>query len=447
MADTLHLDLRGRTWWYIRKIPPALRPMMRLPHKGKAMFRHNLQTSDLAIAQRKRPALNAALEAEIAAAMKRAKGDANPDATARADDLWRWVQHGGHADDAEGRSSVAFDIALEDAEKMELTHGTEVAHQFYMRATGQKLGTDISGPLERWIGENPATPYTNYKRRKVIKRLAEWRSTLFLETLTHAVAGEFVEGVIAQGRKVATINGDLGILTTYWQWLMDRHILPDGPIHWRRFRRKKERKRPDARQRPFTDAEMKVLFLGEMKMRPDLLDIATVAAHTGGRLEEVGSILVRHVDFTKGTVHLPGFKTDAAPRTLPLHPALLPLFARRCADKDAQAWVFDELPVRKADDTKGRTSPISKAFTRFRRLVKVDEVLPDETRSLVDFHSFRRWFTNELRERNTPDPVVDMIMGWSSGGMRELYAPNPDFMEQMRVAVNAVDLPQEKTKV
>ena len=102
MADTLHLSLRGRTWWYIRKIPPALRPAMRLPHTGKAMFRHNLQTSDLAIALRKRPALNAAVEAEITAAKKRAKGDANPDVTARADDLWRWVQHGGHVDDAEG---------------------------------------------------------------------------------------------------------------------------------------------------------------------------------------------------------------------------------------------------------------------------------------------------------------------------------------------------------
>ena len=414
---------------------------MRLPHTGKAMFRHNLQTSDLAIAQRKRPALNAALEAEIAAAEKRAKGDATPDVTARADDLWRWVQHGGHAEDEEGRSSVAYDIAEEEAKKMEDIHGADVAHNYFLRATGQKRGTQINGPLERWIGENAATPYTNYKRRKVINSLAEWRSALFLESLTHAVAGEYVDKEIAPGRKVATINGDLGILTTYWQWLMDRHILPDGPIHWRRFRRKKERKRPDARQRPFTDAEMKVLFFGETKMRPDLLDIATVAALTGGRLEEVGSILVKHVDFAKGTVHLPGFKTDAAPRTLPLHPTLVSLFTRRCADKGDNAWVFEELPSRKANDTKGRTSPISKAFTRFRRLVKVDQVLIDETRSLVDFHSFRRWFTNKLRERNTPNDVVDTIMGWSKGGMQGVYAPNPDFMAHMREAVDTIALP------
>ena len=441
MADTQHLSLRGRTWWYIRKIPPALSSLMRQPHTGKAHYRFNLKTSDLAIAQRRRPTLNAAVATEFEVAKKRLVGDPDIELKAKADDLWSWVQRGGHADDIAMRESVGQDLALESAEEIERTHNEDTASRFYLRATGQKRGSEIDEHVEKWIAENKASPHTNFKRRKVVGNLTKWRANLFVESITREIAGAFVDEVIAPGRKVATINGDLGVLASYWKWMMRQGLIPEASIHWSKFRRKSERKPPDEKQRAFTNQEMQRLFFSPIKMRPDLLDMATASALTGGRLEEIGKLRVKFLNFEAMTIYLPGFKTDAAPRIIPLHPDLRKMFERRCLDKSVDAWIFHELPIRKPDSTKGRSSPVSMAFTRYRRALEVDHVLDNETRSLINFHSFRRWFSTKLLELNTPHDVVDTIMGWARVGMRGRYSVNADFMDQMRSAVSRVVFP------
>lgn len=442
MPDTLHLDLRGRTYWYIRKVPPALRAKMNYPHTGKALLRVNLKTSDLLQAQRKRPALNAAFDAEVSAARKRRDGVEADGLLADAVELRRWVLAGADDDERENRQSIAEDMALENAEALESRLGESLATRLYQTATNTKRGTDIDEHLEAFIAQKRAKPHTNYKRRKVINALANWRSQLFVETINRDLAREFVEEVIAPGRKAETINGDLGVLSTYWTWLSNqRGSLAGCQNHWTRFRREKDKRAFDDKHRKYTDEEMRRLFCGTKRMRADLLDCATTAALTGARLEEIGTLKVKHLDFDALTVFLPGTKTDAAPRTIPLHPDLIIVLRPRTVSKMPDDWVFHELPNRKADALKGRASQLSQAFTRFRRTVGVGYTAEDEERSPVDFHSFRRWFSSMLSQHGTPDRLIDGICGWSRGDMQGRYTWSADVFEQMREAVLKVKMP------
>ncbi len=442
MTDRLYLDLRGQTYWYIRKVPMALKAKMLYPHTGKAHYRVNLKTGDIRHAQRQRNIINVAFDAEVSAARKRRAGIQEDALIVEVTTLRRWVADAVNKGDADARQSVAEDIALENAEKLEGKFGDDFAARYYQTATNTRPGTEIDAYLDNFIAQNPARPHTNYRRKKVINDLAAWRSGLFVEVITRDIARQFVDEVIAPGRKPETINGDLGVLSSYWKWLSDQGYVNDSCAnHWTRFRRKSEKKELDDRQRAYSDDEMRLLFRSTKPMRLDLLDCATISAMSGARLEEVGSLKVKDADLKALTLFLPGTKTEAAPRKIPLHADLVSIFSRRAEGKAPSDWVFHELPIRKSDALKGRAAKISQAFTRFRRSVGIGHTAEAEERSPVDFHSFRRWFATQLRKHNTPDRLIDGICGWTRADMQDRYTWSADVFGQMREAVANVKMP------
>lgn len=441
MADTKHLSLRGRKWWYVRDIPKAVRAFMAPGYTGKAHYRRNLNTSDLLIAQTMRPQLNAEFLAEVALARKASHGEEDAKLRSLASELRVYGNSGdGGRDDL--RPSIIEDLAQEQAMQIERTAGHAAAERFYRRATDSTGGTEIDHHLETWIAMSPAAPRTDMKRRKFIGDLANWRSTLYAERITRAAAREFVDEVLAPGHAAATINSGLGVLATYWTWMVSQGHLPeDTPNHWPMFRRKRDTGSADETERAFTDAEVTALLAPNDNSRGDVMDISLLATLTGGRIEELARLKVRHVAPDLSTLHLPGTKTDAAPRTIPLHPQLKPLVKSRVRGKDGEDWLFPELPERDDDSAMGRSSTVSKAFTRYRRAIGVDDKVEGKRRARTNFHSFRRWFSTKLAENGTPHDVVDTIMGWTRPGMRGRYTVNADFMKQMRKAVDEVKLP------
>ena len=441
MPDTTHLSLRGRTWWYIRKVPPALRPKMIYPLTGKALYRVNLKTSDLLLAQRKRPAMNAAFDAELDLARKRRDGVEGETLMAEATALRRWAAEPHDEEERLSREAIAQDVAQEKAERTEERLGEDFAARFYQTATGTRPGTEIAAHLEAFKAENPARAHTQYKREKVINALNDWRSQLFIETITHEVARGFVEEVLAPGRKAETINSDLGILSSYWKWVGNHRIGRELPNHWTRLRRKQQKRPFEDLHRPYTDDEMRRLLYGETRMRKDVLDCALVSALTSARLEEAGRLKVKHIDLAALTIFLPGTKTEAAPRKLPVHPDLVPVLTPRIEGKGPEDWVFHELPDRKADALKGRASKVSQAFTRFRRSVGVGHTADDGGRSPVDFHSFRRWFAASLKMHGTPPYLIEGICGWMRADMLTRYTRGADPLDLMREAIAKVKLP------
>lgn len=73
------------------------------------------------------------------------------------------------------------------------------------------------------------------------------------------------------------------------------------------------------------------------------------------------------------------------------------MVAGRCASKDADAYLFHELPGQ-TSAARPRGAPASQAFTRLLRHLKLADPIPGRRQARTDFHSFRRWFIRKAVE-------------------------------------------------
>jgi integrase len=127
---------------------------------------------------------------------------------------------------------------------------------------------------------------------------------------------------------------------------------------------------------------------------------------TGCRIDELFSIRVGDLRLTEAIpyIDLKGSKTEAARRTIPIHPDLMDLIERRAAGKAAEAWLFDDLREVPEGSIVERSQPVSKAFTRLRRKLaaaghpSLDQRTPGARQADCDWHTFRRTFAMKARD-------------------------------------------------
>ena len=174
-------------------------------------------------------------------------------------------------------------------------------------------------------------------------------------------------------------------------------------------------------------------------------------------MEEIAQLRVVDCAASAFTVHKG--KTPAARRSVPIHPELAELVKRRSDGKADTAFLFEELgegapkargggyasPAKrgtgKAAAVMPRSAAVSKRFGRFIRRIDVAEVVKGKRRSLVNFHSFRRWFTTKAEQAGQPVHVIEAVMGHKRQGMTlGRYSGGPS-EEQRRAVVEAVRLP------
>ena len=85
--------------------------------------------------------------------------------------------------------------------------------------------------------------------------------------------------------------------------------------------------------------------------------------------------------------------------------------------------------------------PVVKAFTYYRRSLGIDDRRTGRKRSLVNFHSFRRWFITKAEQAGIPESTIATVVGHKRQGMTfGLYSAGPQ-LEQLRACVEAVKLP------
>ncbi len=127
---------------------------------------------------------------------------------------------------------------------------------------------------------------------------------------------------------------------------------------------------------------------------------------------------------------------------MPIHPALREIVTRRAKGMKPDAEFFPEWPGPKsADSMRERSSTFSKAFARYRKTVKVDDQVLGKRRSLVNFHSFRRWFITKAERSGTSEPLIAAIVGHKRSGLTlGRYSEGPD-MVAAKAAVAKVKLP------
>ncbi len=405
-----HLEAHGNKFRVVLRVPPSLVPVI-----GKTKLKETLEASSRAEAdEMKWPAL-ARLKRQIAEAKagRRApdlKGrDVAPDAPpvrsraplsiAREAMEWRKeiererqkVRAGElHEDD------VALEPLVDQRiDRIAYEIGTDEATQFANIVSGRS--TPFASLVDEWLKEGAFAGRTEAAYRQAISDLTSWCDGTGIpptvEGITRRDAGQFIRvRFIDTNAAPATGNKAVTALASFWSWMHKRgHTEQASPWTGQSLSKTKRhtstRDPGEASKRPFTDVEVATLLDGLTD--PLLSDFCRVAALTGMRRDEIALLRVRHI---RGSIiKVPGTKTAASVRDVPVHPGIEHVITRRCSDKPMDAFLFDELPAQ-TNAARGRGAPVSQAFTRKRRALGVDDRASGERQSRVDLHSFRRWF-------------------------------------------------------
>ena len=135
-------------------------------------------------------------------------------------------------------------------------------------------------------------------------------------------------------------------------------------------------------------------------------------------------------------------KREKAARGVPIHSSLVDLVARRLEGKAGADDLFPEYPIpKRAESQRERSFSASKEFTAYRRSVGVEDAVEGRRRSLVNFHSWRRWFITKAEQADQPESLIAVVVGHKRTGMTlGRYSGGP-LLEQARRCVAAVRLP------
>lgn len=345
-------------------------------------------------------------------------------------------------------------------EEIAAEEGRDRAKAFADIAMGR--ATPLKHHVETWLSEpgkrgTVRAPRTVMEYRAILDSFALWLGGEGLgstvQSVTRVVAGRYVSSLHKQKLSPARMRDILAALSTYWDWLAGKGFAQKGSNPWKEQDIPKVQKghalkavfddeSDDDELRPFTDDELVTLFT----KAPDagMRDLMALAALSGMRIAEACSLTVGQC--AEGIFDVRGTKTKAARRKVPIHPDLQALVDRRREGKGPEDWLLDEAGE---PDKFGKRSPnMSAAFYRFRKRVKVDEKAPGKTVSLVNFHSFRRWFVSEAVKAGTPVHVIRQVVGHEQPKNDVTLGTyfKGELTEAKRACVAAVMLPAEARK-
>ncbi|MCJ2136853.1 tyrosine-type recombinase/integrase [Methylobacterium sp. J-026] len=228
-----------------------------------------------------------------------------------------------------------------------------------------------------------------------------------------------------------------GRLKVYWAWLCKRGIAKANPIYDLTIKR--EVVEGEQEERAYTDTEVQTLFMGKPLEGESMLDVMAVAALTGARLDAVIDLKVG--ECAEGIFAFKPQKKETDERHVPIHPDLRPIVLRRIKGKPPTASLFEDWPGPKAPSKKPRSSYFSKRFTRYSREVAVRDEVEGKRRSLVNFHSFRRWFITKMERAGVNGDLIAAIVGHKRSGLTlGRYSSGPELQAALD-AISLVKLP------
>ncbi|MGU3286085.1 tyrosine-type recombinase/integrase [Methylobacterium mesophilicum] len=267
----------------------------------------------------------------------------------------------------------------------------------------------------------------------------EWLSTQrepaippFVENITEEIAIRYMDKMPSHTGLAWGSNAKyFGRLKYYWKWMLRRRIVKSNPFADLAI--PKEEIIHDEEERAYTDSEIQRLFMGKPPEGRAMLDVMAVGALTGARLDAVIDLRVGECD--DGWFTFKPQKKEKSSRDVPIHPDLLPIVRRRIEGKHRDDDLFEEWLAPKPPSVKPRSSYFSKRYTAYTRAIGVRDELDNKRRSLINFHSHRRWFITKLERAGVSGDLIAAIVGHKRSGLTlGRYSEGPD----MRAAIEAV---------
>ncbi|MBO6508399.1 MAG: tyrosine-type recombinase/integrase [Roseibium sp.] len=450
-TDRRFLELHGGKWRVTVSVPRDLH------NKLGTKLKRPLHTDSLAVANRLKWPVVAALKEGIEKARGHSTGAPHIDEALMMAGLLRSAKTYEEKESIRDGIQIMGDTLLgsEVSERLDPVTGEpqpvydaqreKMAGQYVRIATGMATPVDLHHG--QYLDQLTVKPRTRANDERAMRYLKEWCETEgiepILQVFSRKVAVRFMDALpeTAPGLTPVTLNKYLRRLSRYWQWLEIREevelnvwqglTLPEPPTPH------------DEEERPFTDQEVARLLEGQATQH--LHDLMRIAALTGARIDVIVGLKVR--DCQDGVFIFKPQKKERKERACPIHPSLAYIIKRRTDGREMDEDIFPEWPApRKAGSKRERSFKASNQFTTYRRSVGVDQVIPGKRRSLVDFHSFRRWFITKAEQADQPENIIAAVVGHKRQGMTlGRYSSGP-LLEQARRCVEAVLLPSSKVE-
>lgn len=392
MPDTRYLVQRRKSWYVRVAVPPSLRDRL-----GQDIVR-SLKTRSLEEAQRRRWKAIADIKDKIDRARtgRDLMGEASDWSLERDKVTEQNARAFGYSLE-KAEELMALD-EVEQAEKIERTHGEAAAQRWIDVAAGR--GLPISVALNRWLDQSDTKEKTKAEQRRAVEEFISVVGDMLVGKITRRIAAEYVErlrepsGAVRRrqgdgrdkGRAPATVNKQVSALSSLWRWLKRKALVEDNV--WS----EQSVKVPKAAKRPYRWDELRRL-LDDSRMTGTTRDAVEIALFTGMRIEEVARLRV--ADIEDQGIHVRDGKTDAAVRWVPLEGRAWDIVSRLSSDR-SEGYVLDQL---QPGPHGSRSHYLSKKFGRIR-----DAVLGQGMGQEVDFHSLRRTYAY------VGENVVDAIL-------------------------------------
>lgn len=417
----------GSRYYYVRvKVPQGAREVL-----GKTELWQSLGTEDLAMARARAVVEVGRMREQIESARrnpdgtrKDAKGD--PTAEQRKNEAW-WAERRIPDPQRPGRYAIpeelesSWEVAVEGLLGDPINDDDGVSGPRYdadkeraaLSLVGKVTGdlVPVAEELDRYIVQEGVKESYAARTRTATKALTQWLAAKSYADNIHAVTGRVADQFAddaASGRTTKTLNSHISALSAYWGWMRRRHVVAANP--WAGLSRREVDRSTNAEKRPFTDDEIKALLSGPA--RATLRDMMLLAALTGMRQAEIGNLRVR--DTEAGVFVVTRSKTTAGERSVPIHPDLVALVARRVEGKAADAYLLEELTA-PASRPERRGYKVAEWFTSYRRDLGLDARQDGRRQSDADFHSFRRWFATKAEQAGQPPHVISAVLGHKEG--------------------------------
>ena len=436
----------------------------------------NLGTSDLKAAQRLRDELERDTSDTFAAIRAGATGAAAALSAREQGLLYREIIAAHAEDQQDGPDAPAglYEIAVDSAESAAEQFRDETDRVAFLDALHGR--EDVTAHLDTHLAtlrKSRIVEKSVKEREGLVRAFAKWAAdqnpALTLDRIDRKQAGKYVAEKL-DDLHPKTQSKHLMALRGYWNQLAARGQVdlppqePRGsgwPWNAQQIRHKATRAERESRndqERPFTEAEARTLLYAPFPSgmqsghESQIRDAIRISLLSGMRLVEILKLWVKDVkEGQRGAgliFDIQEGKTDAAPRPVPVHPDLIEIVQRRLKDakgndKPGTAWLFHELA-----EESNPGDVFGKRFRRYRLHLGVDDKRPGKRRSLVNFHSARRWFATSAARAGQQEAVIKDVIGHEpdkKNVTRRYIAVSSG--AQMRACVEAVKLPKPNAQV
>jgi len=382
---------------------------------GRTKYIESLRTRDKAEANRLKHGVLAALKRRMADDL--AGHSASPQ-SARAllllaeSERQRLERGDVDQEEAETAFEMAVDVFLEQ-ERKRLGTDPESGHPLtsetdtrIIRAAHAVLAGDGVTLLERagemYLEEVSATirKQTLQEKRRHIDKLTSWLgAAIDVRSINRRIAGRFVNQVLMkEGKASKTVRDAIGHLSAFFSWLERRGEVESNPFFRVSGSVRESTLGSAPKRRPWTNDELRTI-LNSIPLDDPLWPMVAIAAYSGMRREEVANLRIEDIKGDSWSIR--AGKTQAAVRTLPIHPTLRPLAKSLAASSD-DGYLIPGLLPGGTDDKRGHL--VGKRFTQLRQAAGI-------TDPAVNFHTLRNAFLQRCEEGEVPQSTAKLLAG------------------------------------